>query len=165
MSLADDVQLVRIVVNGNPHELAVSCRRTLADVLRHDLELTGTHLGCEHGICGTCTVIVDGVPVRSCLMLGVQVDDREVETVEGLARTAAGSLLQRVFVEERAYQCGFCTSGFLMLARWLVEAEPDCGEERLREVLTSNLCRCTGYEPIVAAVRRVLVDRSNAARS
>jgi carbon-monoxide dehydrogenase small subunit len=161
---ADDLQLVRIVVNGEPHELAVSWRRTLADVLRHDLELTGTHLGCEHGVCGACTVLVDGSPVRSCLMLAVQADDRCVETVEGLARTAAGSELQRAFVEERAYQCGFCTPGFLVLARWLVEAEPRCSDERVREVLASNLCRCTGYVPIVAAVRRVLADRAGAER-
>jgi 2-furoyl-CoA dehydrogenase 2Fe-2S iron sulfur subunit len=155
----DDLQLVRITVNGNKHELAISCRWSLADVLRHDLELTGTHVGCEHGICGACTVLVDGAPVRACLMLGVQADDCQVETVEGLARTNTGVALQQAFVEGRAYQCGFCTPGFLMLAAWLAEVEPDCTEERLEEVLASNLCRCTGYQPIVAAVRHVL-DRA-----
>jgi carbon-monoxide dehydrogenase small subunit len=155
----DDLQRIRVTVNGEVYALAVSCRRTLADVIRHDLELTGTHVGCEHGICGACTVLVDGVAVRACLMLGVQADGCEIETVVGLARTTVGAALQRSFVEERAYQCGFCTPGFLMLARWLVEAEPECDDACLRDVLASNLCRCTGYEPIATAVRRVLEAR------
>jgi aerobic-type carbon monoxide dehydrogenase small subunit (CoxS/CutS family) len=149
----DDVQLIRLIVNGAEHEFATSCRRSLADVLRHELGLTGTHVGCEHGVCGACTVLVDGEPVRACLMLGVQADDRSVLTVEGLGDDEHGARLQRAFSEERAYQCGFCTPGFLLVGRWLLEHEPDADAQRVREVVSSNLCRCTGYEPIVAAIR------------
>lgn len=152
----DDLQLVRLTVNGAEHEIATSCRRTLADVLRHDLGLTGTHVGCEHGVCGACTVLVDGEPVRSCLQLGVQADDREILTVEGLAADRTGARVQEAFAAERAYQCGFCTPGFLVLARWLAEHEPHAADERIREVVASNLCRCTGYAPIERAVRSVL---------
>jgi aerobic-type carbon monoxide dehydrogenase small subunit (CoxS/CutS family) len=156
MNETDNLQLIRVTVNGAPHEVAVDCRRTLADVLRHDLGLTGTRLGCEHGICGACTVLVDGEPTRACLVLGVQLDDGSVETAEGLAHDPVGERLLAAFERERAYQCGFCTSGFLMLAAWLARRSPPPSEEELRDALASNLCRCTGYSPILAAVRAVV---------
>src|SRR3989440_2608183 len=144
----------RLRVNGREHELAVEARRTLADMLRHDLGYTGTHLGCEHGICGACTVLVDGCPVRACLMFGVQADGTEVSTVEGLSTGEELSDLQQAFSDHHALQCGFCTPGFLMLAQaYLGEldgAEPS--EAEVREVVASNLCRCTGYQGLVDAV-------------
>jgi aerobic-type carbon monoxide dehydrogenase small subunit (CoxS/CutS family) len=149
-----DVHLIAITVNGERHEVAVESRRTLADVLRHDLGYTGTHLGCEHGICGACTVLVDGEPTRSCLVFGVQADDCEVETVEGLAGED-GSLnpLQDCFSEHHALQCGFCTPGFLMLATALLRENPDPSDDEIREAMASNICRCTGYQSILEAVR------------
>jgi aerobic-type carbon monoxide dehydrogenase small subunit (CoxS/CutS family) len=152
----DNLQLIRITINGEPRELAVDCRRTLADVLRHDAGLTGTRLGCEHGICGACTVLVDGEPTRACLVLGVQLDDGVVETVEGLAEDLVGARVQAEFRRHRAYQCGFCTSGFLMLATWLARRSPPPDEDELRDALASNLCRCTGYAPILDATRAAL---------
>jgi carbon-monoxide dehydrogenase small subunit len=149
-----DVHLVAITVNGARHEVAVEARRTLADVLRHDLGYTGTHLGCEHGICGACTVLVDGEPTRACLVFGVQADDCEIETVEGLA-TPDGALnpLQDAFSEHHALQCGFCTPGFLMLATALLRENPDPSDDEIREAMASNICRCTGYQSILEAVR------------
>jgi aerobic carbon-monoxide dehydrogenase small subunit len=149
-----DVHLIAITVNGERREVAVEARRTLADVLRHDLGYTGTHLGCEHGICGACTVLVDGEPTRSCLVFGVQADDCEVETVEGLA-AEDGSLnpLQDAFSEHHALQCGFCTPGFLMLATALLRENPDPTDDEIREAMASNICRCTGYQSILEAVR------------
>jgi len=139
-------------VNGRRHELDVEPRMTLVDCLRHKLELTGTHVGCEHGVCGACTVLVDGNAVRACLMLAVQTDGSEVETVEGLADGENLSPLQASFRKHHALQCGFCTSGMLMSAHALLTAEPDADAERIREVLSGNLCRCTGYLSIIAAV-------------
>jgi aerobic-type carbon monoxide dehydrogenase small subunit (CoxS/CutS family) len=150
-----DVHLVAISVNGTRHEVAVEPRRTLADVLRHDLGYTGTHLGCEHGICGACTVLVDGEPTRACLMFGVQADDCEVETVEGLADGDTLHPLQQAFTDHHALQCGFCTPGFLMLAAALLRRTPDPSDEEIREAMASNLCRCTGYSSILDAVRAV----------
>ena len=126
-------------------------RWTLADALR-GAGLTGTHLGCEHGVCGACNVLLDGEPVRSCLVLALQAEGRDVTTVEGLADGADLHPVQRDFVTARAQQCGFCTPGFVVLAAWLRNAEPDATDARVREVLSSNLCRCTGYGPIVRAV-------------
>ena len=139
-------------VNGRRHELDVEPRMTLVDCLRHKLELTGTHVGCEHGVCGACTVLVDGNAVRACLMLAVQTDGGEVETVEGLADGENLSPLQASFRKHHALQCGFCTPGMLMSAHALLTAEPDADAERIREVLSGNLCRCTGYLSIIAAV-------------
>jgi len=139
-------------VNGRRHELDVEPRMTLVDCLRHKLELTGTHVGCEHGVCGACTVLVDGNAVRACLMLAVQTDGSEVETVEGLADGENLSPLQASFRKHHALQCGFCTPGMLMSAHALLTAEPDADAERIREVLSGNLCRCTGYLSIIAAV-------------
>ena len=148
-----DVHLVAMTVNGTRHEVAVEARRTLADVLRHDLGYTGTHLGCEHGICGACTVLVDGEPTRSCLVFGVQADDAEVETVEGLGSEDALNPLQEAFTANHALQCGFCTPGFLMLATALLRDNPSPTDDEIRDAMASNICRCTGYQSILAAVR------------
>src|ERR687883_41450 len=143
---------VRFQVNGNAVEVEVEPRLTLADCLRHHLRLTGTHLGCEHGVCGACTVIVDGAAVRSCLILAVQAESSEVVTVEGLSREDALTPLQTAFKKYHALQCGFCTPGMLTTAHALLTEEPDASEERIRSVLSGNLCRCTGYIPTVEAV-------------
>jgi carbon-monoxide dehydrogenase small subunit len=149
----------RLHVNGRDYDVETEHRKTLADVLREDCRLTGTHLGCEHGVCGACTVLVDGDPVRSCLLFGVQCSDRAVRTVEGLA-AGDGALhpLQRSFCEHHGLQCGFCTPGFLMLAMGYLEQHPDPTDDELLETLSSNLCRCTGYQSIVAAVRAAAVE-------
>ena len=154
-----DMHHVNLRVNGRHHELVVEARRTLADMLRHDLGYTGTHLGCEHGICGACTVILDGQPVRACLVFGVQADGASVLTVEGLADGEALSDLQQAFSDHHALQCGFCTPGFLMLIEAYLGEEGDgtLSPEQARELVASNLCRCTGYqgivEPVVATAR------------
>jgi carbon-monoxide dehydrogenase small subunit len=144
--------LVSFTVNGARAQVDVEPRMTLADCLRHVLHLTGTHVGCEHGVCGACTVIVDGSAVRSCLMLAVQAGDADVRTVEGLSSGGVLSPLQASFRKHHALQCGFCTPGILMTADALLTAEPDADAARVREVLSGNLCRCTGYIPIVEAV-------------
>jgi len=143
---------IRFELNGKPVEAEVPVRTTLADCIRHHLMQTGTHVGCEHGVCGACTVIVDGAAVRSCLMLAVQAEGAQVITVEGLSREDALSPLQAAFRKHHALQCGFCTPGMLTTAHALLTDEPDASEERIREVLSGNLCRCTGYIPIVKAV-------------
>jgi carbon-monoxide dehydrogenase small subunit len=141
---------VAVTLNGEPAKLEATPRTTLADAVREH-GLTGTHLGCEHGVCGACTLLLDGVPVRGCLVLAVQAAGRLVETVEALGRDGDLNVVQQAFVQHHAQQCGFCTPGFVVIASWLVEREPDAPEERVRDVLASNLCRCTGYAPIVAA--------------
>src|SRR5881398_2631560 len=143
---------VRFEVNGKNVEVEVEPRLTLADCLRHHLRLTGTHVGCEHGVCGACTVIVDGAAVRSCLMLAVQAEGASVVTVEGLSSDEALSPLQAAFRKHHALQCGFCTPGMLTTAHALLTEEPRADKARIREVLSGNLCRCTGYIPIVEAV-------------
>jgi len=142
---------VELTLNGERARLDVPVRRTLADALREH-GLTGTHLGCEHGVCGACTVLLDGEPVRACLLLAVQSHGHEVRTIEGLATGDVLHPVQRAFHEHRALQCGFCTPGFVMLAVGILEREPEASEQRLRHLLASNLCRCTGYTPIVEAV-------------
>ena len=142
---------VSVTVNGERHEAAVQPRLTLADFLRDELALTGTKLGCEHGVCGACTVVLDGAAVRSCLVLAVQANGREVKTVEGLAEGNELNALQEAFHRHHALQCGFCTAGFLMTATAMLEQKPASREE-IREGLAANLCRCTGYEPIIDAV-------------
>jgi carbon-monoxide dehydrogenase small subunit len=144
---------VTLTVNGKRHALRVEPRRTLLDALRDECGLTGTHMGCEHGVCGACTVLVDGDPVRACLIFAVQAEGSEVRTVEGLATGGELHPVQRAFIAHHGVQCGFCTPGFLMLAAGVLEREPDIGNDALLEVLSSNLCRCTGYQGIVAAVR------------
>jgi carbon-monoxide dehydrogenase small subunit len=143
---------VSFTVNGAAVTVRVEPRRSLADTLRDQCNLTGTHLGCEHGVCGACTVLVDGAPVRSCLMFGVQAQGCQVRTVEGLADGDTLHPLQAAFWAHHGLQCGFCTPGFLMLSAWLLEQPGTIGPRRLTEVLSSNLCRCTGYTNIVRAV-------------
>jgi len=143
---------ITLTVNGRRLTAAVEPRLTLAVFLRRKLGLTGTHLGCEHGVCGACTLIVDGAAVRSCLMFAVQADGAEIATVEALASEQELSPLQRAFRKHHALQCGFCTSGILMTMHALLTAEPNASADRIREVLSGNLCRCTGYIPIVEAV-------------
>jgi aerobic-type carbon monoxide dehydrogenase small subunit (CoxS/CutS family) len=142
---------VSVELNGSGTTLEAEPRWTLADVLRAH-GWTGTHLGCEHGVCGSCTVLLDGRPVRSCLVLAVQAEGRRVETVEGLATDGRLNPLQQAFHDGGALQCGFCTPGFLMLATGLLRDEPDADDERVRELLTANVCRCTGGPPVVEAV-------------
>jgi carbon-monoxide dehydrogenase small subunit len=141
-----------LVVNGVSHSREVEARRTLADFLRDDLGLTGTHLGCEHGACGACTILVDGAPARACLMLAVQADGCAVETVEGLAQNDELNPLQQAFKKHHALQCGFCTPGFLMTASALLAENSNPSETEVREYLAGNICRCTGYQFIVDAV-------------
>jgi carbon-monoxide dehydrogenase small subunit len=146
---------VAVDINGTPYEREIEPRMLLSDFIRHEAQLTGTHVGCEHGVCGACTVQIDGDPVRACLMFAVQVDGRSVRTVEGLTEGLGGELhpLQQAFHEHHALQCGFCTPGLLMsLEPFLTEAE-DPSEEEIRAVLAGNLCRCTGYQNIVKAVQ------------
>jgi aerobic carbon-monoxide dehydrogenase small subunit len=144
---------IRLTVNGKTYGVSVEPRRTLADVLRDDCRLTGTHIGCEHGVCGACTVLVDDKPVRSCLMFGVQAEGKAIRTVEGLADGDTLHPLQRTFWENHGLQCGFCTPGFLMLAVGALEENPEMSDEEMKDVLSSNLCRCTGYQNIIKAVR------------
>ena len=147
-----DQRSITISVNGKNFNETVSTRTTLADFLRHQLRLTGTHLGCEHGVCGACTVLIDGRSARSCLMLAVQADGHEIITVEGLA-ASDGSLhpLQQAFADHHGLQCGFCTSGMLTTLIELLHDNPDPSEDEIRVAISGNLCRCTGYQSIVAA--------------
>jgi carbon-monoxide dehydrogenase small subunit len=145
--------VIALTVNGVPHELAVEPRRLLVDCLRDDLGLPGTHIGCEHGVCGTCTVLVNDETVRSCLMLAVQADGATITTVEGLATDGTLHPLQQAFREAQGLQCGFCTPGMLMLAWELLRDHPAPSEAEIREALSANLCRCTGYQSIVEAVQ------------
>ncbi len=148
-----DKKDITLTINGRDHNVSVDPRWTLADVIRDHCGQTGTHLGCEHGICGACTILVDDSPVRSCLMFGIQADGKKIRTVEGLANGDEYHPLQRAFIENHALQCGYCTPGFLMLATGILEAQPDISDDDLNDVLSSNLCRCTGYANIIKAVR------------
>ena len=145
---------ITLTINGRTHTATVEARKTLADVIRDDCGQTGTHLGCEHGVCGACTILLDGEPVRSCLMFGVQAVGHEIRTVEGLANGEVLHPLQQAFTDNHALQCGYCTPGFLMLATGVLEANPDINDEDLNDALASNLCRCTGYQNIIKAVRQ-----------
>ena len=160
-----DPHLIALTVNGTEHELVVDARWTLADVLRHELHLTGTHVGCEHGVCGTCTVLVDGAPARSCLMFAVQAEGNDIRTVESLAPAGELSDLQRAFTDHHGLQCGFCTPGFLMLAEGYLAARPglDVDRDEIRELVSSNLCRCTGYQTIIDAIAATARARTEAA--
>jgi carbon-monoxide dehydrogenase small subunit len=144
---------VTVTVNGTRYERTVEPRLLLSDFLRHELGLTGTHVGCEHGVCGACTVLFDGQPVRSCLMFAVQADGHEILTVEGLGTMDHLHPLQEAFRETHAVQCGFCTPGFLMTLVPFLKENPDPTEAEIREAISGNLCRCTGYQHIVDAVR------------
>jgi aerobic-type carbon monoxide dehydrogenase small subunit (CoxS/CutS family) len=150
---------IAVEINGSPHEGEVEPRTLLSDFIRHSAGLTGTHVGCEHGVCGACTVQLDGEPVRSCLMLAIQASGRSVLTVEGLAGPDDDlTPLQRAFTEHHALQCGFCTSGFLMTADALLRRSGGLTEAEVREELAGNLCRCTGYEGVVRAVLAVAAE-------
>jgi aerobic carbon-monoxide dehydrogenase small subunit len=149
---------ITLNVNARDYAVRVEPRRTLVDTLRDDCGLTGTHIGCEHGVCGACTVIVDGVPVRACLMFAVQAEGKSVRTVEGLETEEGLHPLQQAFMDHHGLQCGFCTPGFLMLAAGVLEREPDISDDDLVDVLSSNLCRCTGYQNIIKAVRAAAAE-------
>jgi len=143
---------VELTVNGVRRDGLVEARRTLADFIRQDLELTGTHVGCEHGVCGACTVVLDGQAIRSCLMLAVQADGAELLTIEGLARDGELHPLQRAFRERHSFQCGFCTPGFMMSSYAFLQDNPTPTRDEIRKAVGSNLCRCTGYQSIIDGV-------------
>ena len=149
---------IRLEVNGAPYDVTVEPRKTLADTLREECGLTGTHLGCEHGVCGACTVLLDGLPVRSCLMFAVQCEGAQIATVEGLAKGEELHPIQQAFWEHHGLQCGFCTPGFLMLAVGALADQPDPSDEELKAILSSNLCRCTGYQNIISAVKAAAAE-------
>jgi len=148
---------INLTINGMHYAVTVEVRRTLVDVIREDCGLTGTHIGCEHGVCGACTILLDGEPIRSCLMFGVQAHRRSLRTVEGLQRGEQLHPIQEAFIRHHGLQCGFCTPGFLMLAVGVLEKRPDLNNQELIDILSSNLCRCTGYENIIKAVRAAAV--------
>ena len=150
--LVTDTRRITVSVNGVAHEREIETRTTLADFLRHDLKLTGTHVGCEHGVCGACTILFNGEAVRSCLLFAVQADGAELTTVEGLAPAGGLHPLQEAFREKHALQCGFCTPGILMTLVPFLAEHPNAGEPEIREALSGHLCRCTGYQHIVEAV-------------
>src|SRR5919206_473962 len=144
---------IKLNINGRDYAVQVEARKTLVDVIRDECGLTGTHIGCEHGVCGACTVILDDEAIRSCLMFAVQAAGKRIRTIEGLADGDKLHPLQRAFIEHHGLQCGFCTPGFLMLAANVLEQRPDIDDEELLDVLASNLCRCTGYQNIIKAVK------------
>jgi carbon-monoxide dehydrogenase small subunit len=150
--MSDKVDIT-LSINGRDYGIRVEPRKTLVDAIREDCGQTGTHIGCEHGICGACTVILDNEAVRSCLMFAVQAQGKKIRTVEGLGTPDELHPLQRAFIVHHGLQCGFCTPGFLMLAANALEQRPDIGDEEIVDLLASNLCRCTGYQNIIKAVR------------
>jgi len=153
--MSEDPRLVRLTVNGVEHAAEAEPRLLLSDFLRHRLGLTGTHVGCEHGVCGACTVLVDGAPTRACLMFAVQAEGSSVTTIEGLAPDGdALHPVQQAFHEQHAMQCGFCTPGFVLSTVALLEEKPDADDDELLDALSGNLCRCTGYRNIIAAARQ-----------
>jgi aerobic carbon-monoxide dehydrogenase small subunit len=154
--------IVKLKVNGKSYTRAVEPRMLLSDFLREELELKGTHVGCEHGVCGTCTVLVDGETARSCLVFAAQVDGAEVRTIESLAVNGRMNALQEAFWEKHGLQCGFCTPGMLMSATELLEKNPDPSLEEIREAVSANLCRCTGYYNIVEAVQTAVAKMKEA---
>lgn len=149
---------ITLTINVHSYALRVEPRRTLLDAIRDECGLTGTHMGCEHGVCGACTVLVDGEPIRSCLMFAVQAQGSAIRTVEGLVQGDELHPLQRAFIAHHAVQCGFCTPGFLMLLAGVLERQPDITDDALLDLLASNLCRCTGYQGIVAASRAAIAE-------
>ncbi len=150
---------LRLYVNGERHDVSVEPRKTLADALREDCGLTGTHLGCEHGVCGACTILADGQPIRACLMFAVQAEGMSLRTVEGLAPDdETMHPVQQAFWDHHGLQCGFCTPGFLMLAAGALEEDPDRSDDELVDILSSNLCRCTGYQNILTATKAAAAE-------
>jgi aerobic-type carbon monoxide dehydrogenase small subunit (CoxS/CutS family) len=152
------MQKVKVTVNGRSYERLIEARMTLADFIRQELDLTGTHLGCEHGVCGSCTVLMNGEAVRSCLLLAVQADGAALHTVESLAERDELHPLQQSFQNRHALQCGFCTPGFLMTALAFLKDNPAPTREEVREAISGNLCRCTGYQPIIDAILEAAVE-------
>jgi aerobic carbon-monoxide dehydrogenase small subunit len=148
---------ITLSVNGVDHEVSVQPRRLLSDVLRDDLGLTGTHVGCEHGVCGACTVLIDDRPARACLTFAIQMEGHEITTIEAVARDGVYSPLQQAMHDEHGLQCGFCTPGIIMTFEAYLRENPDPSEDEIREVLSGNSCRCTGYQNIVAAIKRAAV--------
>jgi carbon-monoxide dehydrogenase small subunit len=157
-----DTKTIQLTVNGQYRRHEVRPRQHLVDFLREELDLTGSHLGCEHGVCGACTVKLDGAIVRGCLVLAVQADGKSVETIEGLSESGAMRDLQQAFLNRNALQCGYCTSGMLMAASELIDTRPDASREEVRLWISGNYCRCTGYQAIVDAICDVLAERSGA---
>jgi len=151
---------ITLTVNGVQHAFSVEPRRLLVDLLRDDLSLTGTHVGCEHGVCGTCTILVDGASMRSCLMLAVQADGAKILTVEGLSQGERMHPLQEAFRDAHGLQCGFCTPGMLMIAYELLRQNPSPSGDEVREAISANLCRCTGYQTIIEAVQLAAARRA-----
>ncbi len=151
--MASQLHPIRLTVNGTAHEAAVEPRTTLADFLRGELGLTGTHVGCEHGVCGACTILMNGETVRACILLAVQVDGAELTTVESLATNGELHPIQQAYAEKHGLQCGFCTPGFLMSTLELLRHSPDPSDEEIRESLGGQICRCTGYQSILESVR------------
>lgn len=160
-----DTQPIRLTVNGNEYRIEVEARTHLADALREHCGLTATHIGCEHGVCGACTIEVDGAPQRSCLQSATRFEGKSVTTIEALDDDPLAMALREAFSREHALQCGYCTPGMLMTARDIVRRLPEADEARIRDELAGNLCRCTGYAGIVRAIQRVLAQRRDAARS
>ena len=164
--MSEELLDVRLTVNGVAHELRVPARRLLSDALRHDLALTGTHVGCEHGVCGCCTILLDGAPVRSCLMLAVQAEGHEITTIEGLAADGAPlHPVQQAFHECHGLQCGFCTPGFVMSVVGLLARNPNPTAQEIEEGIAGNLCRCTGYASIRRAVELLATPAARRATS
>ncbi len=149
-----DKRSITLTVNGRNHELLVEPRKLLADALREDCRLTGTHVGCEHGVCGACTVLVDGKPVRSCLTYAIQMEGHAVSTIESVAVNAEFSPIQQALHQEHRLQCGFCTPGIVMTFEAFLKSNPEPSDEEIRDALSGNLCRCTGYQNIVKAIQR-----------
>ena len=156
---------ITLNINGRDYVVRTEARRTLVDVIRDDCGLTGTHIGCEHGICGACTIILDDEAVRACLMFAVQAQGKKIRTVEGLANGDTLHPIQQAFIDHHGLQCGFCTPGFLMLAVNVLERQPDISDEEMLDVLASNLCRCTGYQNIVKAVRAAAAEMRKGAQT
>jgi carbon-monoxide dehydrogenase small subunit len=157
-----DTKTIQLTVNGQYRRHEVRPRQHLVDFLREELDLTGSHLGCEHGVCGACTVKLDGAIVRGCLVLAVQADGKSVETIEGVSESGAMRDLQQAFLNRNALQCGYCTSGMLMAASELIATQPDASREQVRLWISGNYCRCTGYQAIVDAICDVLAERRSA---
>lgn len=151
---------VTLNINARDYRVNVEARQTLADVIREECCLTGTHVGCEHGVCGSCTIIVDGAPVRACLMFAVQAEGREIRTIEGMADGEDLHPIQRAFSDNHALQCGFCTPGFIMLIAACLEQNAAPTDEQITEMLSANLCRCTGYQNIFRAVKQIVAELS-----